>query len=98
MHALDALSQWYKAQCNGDWEHSYGISIDTLDNPGWALRIDLTETPLANLPFATLNRGDSESDSDWIHCSVQSKQFVASGGATNLNELVEIFLTWSAQA
>ena len=29
------LQKWYKSQCNGDWEHSFGIKIETLDNPGW---------------------------------------------------------------
>jgi hypothetical protein len=31
--------EWYTKQCNGDWEHSYGIRIDTIDNPGWSLTL-----------------------------------------------------------
>ena len=38
-NALQALQQWYLAQCDGDWEHGYGVSITTLDNPGWSLDI-----------------------------------------------------------
>ncbi|GHB54781.1 hypothetical protein GCM10010331_48120 [Streptomyces xanthochromogenes] len=34
-NVLDRLQSWYSAQCNGDWEHEWGIKIDTLDNPGW---------------------------------------------------------------
>jgi hypothetical protein len=34
------LTQWYLAQCNEDWEHSYGVAIGTLDNPGWSLEVD----------------------------------------------------------
>lgn len=35
MNALEWLTSWYKTQCNGDWEHSYGIEISTIDNPGF---------------------------------------------------------------
>ena len=38
------LEKWYRQQCNGDWEHSWGIKIDTLDNPGWTIEINLNET------------------------------------------------------
>ena len=44
MKELEWLEQWYEKTCDGDWEHIYGISIDTLDNPGWRVRIDLRET------------------------------------------------------
>lgn len=35
MEMNDWLSNWHKLNCNGDWEHTYGIKIETLDNPGW---------------------------------------------------------------
>ena len=38
------LQAWYADQSDGEWEHSYGVRIDTLDNPGWAVRIDLNGT------------------------------------------------------
>jgi len=44
MKALSLLEKWYSAQCDGDWEHQYGVSIGTLDNPGWTLEIDLRGT------------------------------------------------------
>jgi hypothetical protein len=28
------LEAWYASRCDGEWEHGYGISIETLDNPG----------------------------------------------------------------
>jgi hypothetical protein len=31
---LPWLQGWYATQCDGDWEHEYGVSIETLDNPG----------------------------------------------------------------
>jgi immunity protein 53 of polymorphic toxin system len=43
MHdTLRRFQNWYQAHCNGDWEHHAGVTIDTLDNPGWSVRIHLT--------------------------------------------------------
>ncbi|PYJ29620.1 MAG: hypothetical protein DMF24_09765 [Verrucomicrobia bacterium] len=50
------LQRWYKAQCDGDWEHSYGVSIGTLDNPRWSLKIDLVDTPLQDKSFTEVKR------------------------------------------
>lgn len=45
------LLEWFAAQCDGDWEHEYGIRIGTLDNPGWRIRISLIGTELENKEF-----------------------------------------------
>jgi Immunity protein 53 len=37
----ELLEKWYRARCNGDWEHQWGVEIGTLDNPGWRVHIDL---------------------------------------------------------
>jgi hypothetical protein len=39
MNELRQIQDWYKSQCNGEWEHSCGLSIETLDNPGWRVQI-----------------------------------------------------------
>ena len=36
---IKQIQEWYKSHCNGGWEHSYGIQIDTIDNPGWRIKI-----------------------------------------------------------
>ncbi len=41
---LNWISNWYQEQCNGEWEHSFGIKIGTIDNPGWEVNIDIEET------------------------------------------------------
>src|SRR5690606_14230774 len=48
---LTWLQGWYTSMCDGDWEHVNGVSIDTLDNPGWSLRIQITGTSLDIKPF-----------------------------------------------
>jgi hypothetical protein len=44
MDTINWLQDWYKQNCDGDWEHSYGINIYTVDNPGWSVNIELTDT------------------------------------------------------
>jgi len=48
---LTWLQAWYPVQCDGDWEHEFGVRVETLDNPGWSLRIDLDGTAMAGLTY-----------------------------------------------
>ena len=95
MDLLSRLANWYVSQCDGDWEHSYGIKLDTLDNPGWTLEIDLADTELEDKPFEPIHRGDSENDDRWLHCEVAKGKFRASGGTQNLPEMLTVFLDWA---
>ncbi|MFD6825188.1 immunity 53 family protein [Streptomyces sp. NPDC060085] len=71
---LSWLQGWYAEQCDGDWEHEWGIKIDTLDNPGWTITIDLEGTSLEEreYPERTIERGLH----DWIFARVVDRQFV----------------------
>ncbi len=42
---LGALQAWFAAHCDGNWEQEYGVTIGTVEDPGWELRIDLVGTP-----------------------------------------------------
>ena len=95
MSTLNDLQRWYAAQCNGDWEHSYGVEIGTLDNPGWLVKIDLIDTELQAREFAAISRGDSDNDADWLHAKLEDEKFQGACGANNLNEVLEIFLKWA---
>jgi hypothetical protein len=53
---LERLAHWYKSNCDGDWEYSFGLTIDTLDNPGWSITVDLDDTPLGDRPFEVVER------------------------------------------
>ena len=46
MELLQWLQKWFLSMCDGDWEHSYVVTIKTVDNPGWLVNIDLIDTPL----------------------------------------------------
>ena len=43
---LERLPWWYTSMCNGDWEHTYGVFISNIDNPGWSLKVELKDTYL----------------------------------------------------
>lgn len=36
---LNALEQYYREKCDGLWEHNYGFTLESCDNPGWMLNI-----------------------------------------------------------
>jgi len=90
--AISDLEQWYASQCDGDWEHRYGVKIDALDNPGWLLHIDLqgTRRQDAKLEMVRINRADN----DWIQYWVEKRQFNIACGPKNLSEAVALFVRW----
>ena len=92
---LDELQHWYESQCDGDWEHTYGIKIGTLDNPGWSLDIELTDTELEQRPFASLR--NLEHERDWMICEVVDGKFRGRGGPTMLRPILRTFLDWTRE-
>jgi hypothetical protein len=99
MNRLQELQEWCLSQCNGIWEHTYGVSIGTLDNPGWSLEIDLAETSLKGIFFKERSCGISEtsepSGNNWFSCKVEKNKFLAFSGPSNLDEIIGIFLAWA---
>jgi Immunity protein 53 len=89
---LSRLAAWYAGQCDGNWEHAYGVAIDTLDNPGWSVRVDLRETNLDGAPFARVETNRGEHDS--LVCWVENAQFNATCGPRNLGEALRVFVDW----
>jgi Immunity protein 53 len=90
--SLSMLERWYESQCNGDWEHGYGVQIETIDNPGWRVRIDLHDT---KRQYSALERAViARTETDWIRYWVEKEQFQIACGPKNLSEAVEIFIQW----
>lgn len=92
MSTIKWLEEWYKSQCIDDWQHFYGVKIDTLDNPGWRVTIDLAETALVNIVFEEYDVINS--DDDWIHCQVKGECFDGYGDPSKLEEIITIFKEW----
>ena len=59
---LSLLEEWYVSQCNGDWEHSGGVKIDTLENPGWSISINVDETRAETRKLERLKMVRTEND------------------------------------
>ena len=57
MDIIKELQDWYTFQCNGEWEHESGVEIQSCDNPGWWVKIDLKGTVLENKTFETIFLG-----------------------------------------
>lgn len=118
MDTLTWLQRWYSAQCNGEWERAYrvsiksvahfwkrswrrltgllrgrGISIGTLDNPGWSISINLRGTRLEARSFQDIESDRSEDD--WVFCRVRKGIFEGAGGPMNLGEIIEAFRAWA---
>ena len=92
---LTALQDWYQSCCDGEWEHRYGMTIQSLDNPGWLVTIDLTGTPLADRSFTVIDAKPGAPD--WMHCSVQDTRFRGAGGLHMLDALLRVFLDWARE-
>ena len=88
---LQRLQDWYASQCNDNWEHVHGVKIDTLDNPGWSVRIDLADTAWSKLKVDRVLV--ERTDSDWINYEIDNCQFVGQCGPQNLSELLERFFS-----
>ena len=84
---------WYQRQCDGDWEHSWGVKLETVDNPGWTLTIDLEETDLEGVAFQKIEH-DLQSDVSWWVCFVENKQFRAACGPKDLWAVINVFRGW----
>ena len=91
MSLLSDIQNWFKINCNGDWEHEYGVHISTIDNPGWCLKVDLTNTALDGTFFSKKKNNNPE---DWYTVKTENNEFIAYGDPNKLEELVEIFLSY----
>jgi hypothetical protein len=86
------LQKWYQLQCDGDWEHGYGIKIETVDNPGWYVIINLIGTECEGHFFSPVQLEIDEMN--WHFCLLRNNAFEASCGPCNLNKVLQIFRNW----
>jgi hypothetical protein len=86
---LTWLQGWYATQCNGEWEEAYGLKLETLDNPGWRVEIDLTGTRWATLSIPATETHRSEHE--WFSVQPAVGRFEAACGPLNLGEVLHHF-------
>jgi hypothetical protein len=93
--ALSRLQEWYAAQCNGEWEHNFGVSIVTSDNPAWNVRIALSGTTAAGAQIPTFQSPNHlENNLDWVDCrlSDDGSEFWGVGDPSKLTFIIDYFL------
>jgi hypothetical protein len=86
---LERIQDWYRNNCDGDWEHGFGIKITTVDNPGWSVEIELKDTPLENAEY---HKQYDNGDEDWLFIGVKEGKFTGAGDPDKLSEIFRIFL------
>ena len=89
METINWIEKWFLSQCDGAWEHSYSLKIESSDNPGWAISIDIAETELADLeiPYHLTEYAPN----DWYGIKVENQVFEAFGDPMKLEFLLKEF-------
>ena len=90
--SLQWLQEWFRSHCNGEWEHQNGVKIESLDNPGWGLVVDLHGTELDSHiaePYAV-----ERDEHDWVFCKIEAGQFRGHGDPSKLEWMIEYFRRW----
>ena len=92
------LQQWFERHCDGEWENDSGVIIETTDNPGWWVKINLKGTELLTKPFTEVRRGELSNDPQppWLTCYVKDGVFNGAGDPSKLEAILEIFLSWAS--
>lgn len=93
MNVLSDIQKWYASNCDGEWEEECGVKIDTMDNPGWSVTIDLGDTNLEGKNFLEVKNHLSEES--WIECRVEDEKFIGFGDPSRLEEMLQIFVDWA---
>jgi hypothetical protein len=85
---------WFQCQCDGEWEHGFGPSIGTIDNPGWSLKVDLTGTKWDG---GTMERIEHayEHEAEWWTCWIEDNTFQGAGGPLQLGAMIGAFRDWT---
>lgn len=86
------LQKWFLSQCDGDWEHEFGITIQTVDNPGWHVAIDLTGTFVEDESFLEVR--ENIDDREGILCLVRNNKFEGFCGPCTFLRVLSIFRNW----
>ena len=99
MNELERLNKGYISKCDGRWENDHGVCLQSTDNPGWWLTVDLRDTGLESKTFTELSKGVGDdghpTSKTWLHCSIKGGKFSGAGDPTRLAEIISIFLDFA---
>ena len=89
MEIIDWIQNWFKDNCDGNWEKGEVIQITTLDNPGWDIEIDISNTSLANIEINWILNENTKQD--WYGVKIENQKFNAAGDSKKLEFLLNLF-------
>jgi hypothetical protein len=99
MSTLARLQAWYSAQCNGEWEHASGVSVESTDNPGWWVKIHVLGTSLSGRQFTELAENVDANrfalGPHWLSCRLEGDTWHGAGDETQLERVLVEFLSWA---
>jgi hypothetical protein len=90
---LQQLQAWCEDQAGAEWDRGAGIRIETIEDPGWRVHIDLRGTGLEFRDFSEVR--DLCPGDGWLHCRVRSGCFEGCGGPFMLEQILDRFLDWA---
>ena len=94
-NVMERLINWYLKFCDGIWEHSQGIEISTIDNPGFRIKINLKGCGYNCSFFEEIDWECAENpEQDWIHCLMKDEIWYGYGSPNNFCKLISIFIDW----
>lgn len=84
---LNWIDKWFSSVCNDNWEHGHGIKIETIDNPGWEITIDLNGSNF----FLNSKNWELFGDFDerWLGYKIENNVF--NGAGSSLNLIIYVF-------
>ncbi len=87
------LMYWFWSQCNGDWEHEYGIVLDTTSEGKWKLDISISNSILDGVEFISndfiANAGNE------VECKFDNQSLVVYADTQNIIRVLQSFRAWA---
>lgn len=94
MGLLNWLQDWYIQECiiNNNYNSDEIINIDTIDNPGWHIRINLKGIKSTRKILDEINVDNG--DDDWVFIKMNSGVFEGVGDKNKLVYILQFFKAW----
>ncbi len=84
---INWLQKWFKDQTDGNWEHEVIIKIESIDNPGWSIEIDLMKSDIIPIEWRLFEI----SDDNWLGYKFEDNIFYIAGDANKLDLSIRVF-------
>ncbi|WP_347253184.1 Imm53 family immunity protein [Leminorella grimontii] len=90
---IEYFQHWYISKCDGVWEHSYGFTLDTIDNPGWRVILD-GESNRRPITVKIPSAADFDDNDNWIVIDANDNKFEGHCSPQNLPIVLQYAKEW----